>query len=228
MFEPKATAPHLDSTISVDLIAPRRCPIYPLTTDIRANARFRRHGPEAAIHCTRVRSRKSAPRQYATTIKIASGRRLLNDLAENSDLGNESQGEEDGAKIWKPGPVDDGMCQSQIEETRGPEGGHGVCLPRQLCDDYKCREGGKNLDRIQISPMSALSPCRHRSRQGWVEIILRLQWPVVRHLTDDIRNPKCGSQHRYISEIFEVGCHVDPPGMDASARGCELMTPMVV
>src|SRR4029077_18231239 len=62
--------------------------------------------------------KKSAPRQYATTIKIASGRKLLNDLPENSDLGNESQGEEDGPKVWNPGPVDDGMCQSRYRRAR--------------------------------------------------------------------------------------------------------------
>jgi hypothetical protein len=35
--------------ISVDLSVPRRCPVYPLTTDIRTNAGFRRFGPPTDI-----------------------------------------------------------------------------------------------------------------------------------------------------------------------------------
>jgi len=31
--------------ISVDLTVPRWCPVYPLTTDIRTSAGFRRYGP---------------------------------------------------------------------------------------------------------------------------------------------------------------------------------------
>jgi hypothetical protein len=45
MFEPKATAPHLDSTNRVTLTAPRSLPIYPQSTDIVRSAQLVRLVP---------------------------------------------------------------------------------------------------------------------------------------------------------------------------------------
>jgi hypothetical protein len=57
MFEPKATAPHLDSTIRVVLTAGRSLPVFPLTTDVVSPARLVRSVPDvdscvAARYCT--------------------------------------------------------------------------------------------------------------------------------------------------------------------------------
>lgn len=45
-------------------------------------------------------------------------RKLFDCFPENPDLGNECQSEQNRSNVGKPSPVNDGVCQPQVEEAR--------------------------------------------------------------------------------------------------------------
>src|ERR1700690_2677618 len=59
-------------------------------------------------------------------------RKLRDNLPKNPDFGDECQSEQDGSKVGKPGPINDGVGQPQIEEARGQERSRRVRFPGQL------------------------------------------------------------------------------------------------